>query len=78
MFAAALTRHAPATPGRTALVGHWRKNKQTGRLEWRWSLEPVSDDPEATQCPRRGRHHPTDVPGDPAAHHGAEATARPA
>jgi hypothetical protein len=40
MSAAAL---APATPGRTALVGHWRKNEQTGRLEWHWSLEPVSD-----------------------------------
>jgi hypothetical protein len=41
-FAAALTRHAPATPSRTALVGHWQKNEQTGRLEWHWSLEPVS------------------------------------
>jgi hypothetical protein len=44
MFAAALTRHAPATPGRTALVGRWRKNEQTGRLECHWSLEPVSGD----------------------------------
>jgi hypothetical protein len=44
MFAAALPRHAPAPPGRTALVGHWRKNEQTGRLECHWSLEPVSDD----------------------------------
>jgi hypothetical protein len=44
MFSAALTRHAPATPGRTALVGRWRKNEQNGRLEWHWSLEPVSDD----------------------------------
>ena len=44
MSAAALLRHAPAPPGRTALVGHWRKNEQTGRLEWHWSLEPVSDD----------------------------------
>jgi hypothetical protein len=49
MFAAALTRHAPTTPGRTALVGHWRKNEQTGRLECHWSLEPVSD--EAPACP---------------------------
>jgi hypothetical protein len=49
MFAAALTRHAPVTPGRAALVGHWRKNEQTGRLEWHWSLEPVSD--EASPCP---------------------------
>ena len=46
MSAAAL---ALATPGRTALVGHWRKNdKQTVWLEWRWSLEPVSDEPEAS------------------------------
>jgi hypothetical protein len=44
MFAAALTRHAPAPPRRTALVGHWLKNEQTGRLECHWSLEPVSDD----------------------------------
>jgi hypothetical protein len=49
MFAVASTRHAPATPGRTALVGHWRKNEQTGRLECHWSLEPVSDDP-AGRC----------------------------
>jgi len=48
MFAAALTRHAPATPGQTALVGNWRKNEQTGRLEWHWSLEHVSD--EAPPC----------------------------
>jgi hypothetical protein len=45
-FAAALTRHAPATPGRTALVGHWQKNEQTGRLECHWSLEPASDEAE--------------------------------
>ena len=38
-FAAALSRHAPAPPGRTALVGHWLKNEQTGRLECHWSLE---------------------------------------
>jgi len=44
MFAAALPRRAPAPPGRTALVGHWRTNEQTGRLECHWSLEPVSDD----------------------------------
>jgi hypothetical protein len=43
MSAAAL---APATPVRTALVGHWRKNEQTGRLECHWSLEPVSDEAE--------------------------------
>jgi hypothetical protein len=46
MFADTLTRHAPATPGRTALVGHWLKNGQTGRLEWHWSLEAVYDEPE--------------------------------
>jgi hypothetical protein len=40
MSAAALV---PARPVRTALVGHWRKNDQTGRLECHWSLEPVSD-----------------------------------
>ena len=44
MFARALMRLAPTTPARTALVGHWRKNEQTGRLECHWSLEPVSDD----------------------------------
>jgi hypothetical protein len=43
MSAAAL---APATPVRTALVGHWRKNEQTGRLECHWSLEPASDEAE--------------------------------
>ena len=37
-------RHAPATPGRAALVGHWRKNAHTGRLEWHWSLAPIADD----------------------------------
>ncbi len=31
-------------PARTALVGRWRKNDQTGRLEWNWSLEAVSDE----------------------------------
>jgi hypothetical protein len=41
MSAAAL---APATPVRTALVGHWQKNEQTGWLECHWSLEPVSDE----------------------------------
>jgi hypothetical protein len=41
-------RRAPVTPCRTALVGHWRKNEQSGRLEWRWSLEPVSEEPGTT------------------------------
>ena len=42
MSAAAL---APTTfPAGTALVGHWQKNEQTGRLECHWSLEPVSDE----------------------------------
>ena len=36
----------PATPARIALVGHWRKNEQTGRLECHWSLEPVSNEGE--------------------------------
>ena len=49
MFARALMRLAPTTPARTALVGHWRKNEQTGRLEWHWSLEPVSDEPLSLQ-----------------------------
>jgi hypothetical protein len=35
---------APATPVRTALVGHWRKNEQTGRLECHWNLAPMSDE----------------------------------
>jgi hypothetical protein len=39
-------RHAPVTPCRTALVGHWRMNEQSGRLEWHWSLELVADEPE--------------------------------
>jgi hypothetical protein len=41
-------RRAPVTPCRTALVGHWRKNEQSGRLEWHWSLEPVLDAPETS------------------------------
>ena len=49
-------RHAPATPGRMALVGRWRKNGQTGRLEWHWSLEAVSDEPAAPQSPSRALH----------------------
>jgi hypothetical protein len=36
---------APATPVR-ALVGRWRKNEQTGRLECHWSFEPVSNEAE--------------------------------
>ncbi len=35
-------RHA-----RIALVGHWRKNGLTGRLEWHWSLEALSEELEA-------------------------------
>jgi hypothetical protein len=46
-------RHAPTTAGRTALVGHWRQNAQTGRLEWHWSLEAVSDEPETPPSPPR-------------------------
>jgi hypothetical protein len=37
---------APATLVRTALVGHWRKNEQTGRLECHWSRESASDEAE--------------------------------
>jgi hypothetical protein len=43
-------RHAPPAPGRTALVGHWRQNAQTGRLEWNWSLEAISDEPEVARA----------------------------
>jgi hypothetical protein len=43
-------RHAPATPARTALVGRWHKNEQTGRLEWHWNLELLPVDPEAPPC----------------------------
>ncbi len=39
-------RYAPAMPGRTALVGRWRKNAETGRLEWNWGVEAISDEPE--------------------------------
>lgn len=44
-------RPAPATPGLTTLVGSWRQNAQTGRLEWHWSLEAISDEPEAPPSP---------------------------
>ncbi len=46
-------RHAPASPGRTALVGHWRKDERTGRLEWHWSLEALSDELEPPPSPLR-------------------------
>jgi hypothetical protein len=39
-------RRARRAPGRTALVGRWRQNVQTGRLEWNWSLEAISGRPE--------------------------------
>jgi hypothetical protein len=42
-----LERPAAATPGQTALVGRWRKNAHTGRLEWHWSLEAVAEETEA-------------------------------
>jgi len=48
-----VVRHAPVTPGRTALVGRWRKNNQTCRLEWNWSLEAVSDELGAPLLPPR-------------------------
>ena len=40
-------RRTAVTPCRTALVGHWRKNEQNGRLEWHWSLEALSEELEA-------------------------------
>jgi hypothetical protein len=46
-----VVRQAPATPGRAALVGRWRKNDQTGRLEWNWSLEAVSGELDAPLLP---------------------------
>ena len=44
-------RHALTTPARTALVGRWHKNRQSGRLEWHWNLELLSDEPDAPPCP---------------------------
>jgi hypothetical protein len=38
-----LARPAPAAPSRTGLVGRWRTNKQTGRLEQHWSVEALFD-----------------------------------
>jgi hypothetical protein len=38
-----LARPAPAAPCRTGLVGRWRTNEQTGRLEQHWSVEALFD-----------------------------------
>ena len=46
-------RHAPTIPGRTGLIGHWRKNEQTGRLEWHWSLEALSEELDPPLSPPR-------------------------
>jgi hypothetical protein len=43
-------RYAQAVRGRTALVGHWRQNAQTGRLEWNWRLEVICDAPEVVRA----------------------------
>jgi hypothetical protein len=42
-----IERPAAATPGRTALVGRWRENAHTGRLEWHWQLEAAAEETEA-------------------------------
>ena len=46
-----VARLTPAVSGRTALVGRWRKHEQTGRLEWHWSIEDVSEETEAPLSP---------------------------
>ena len=38
-----LARPAPVAPCRTGLVGRWRTNEQTGRLEQHWSVEALFD-----------------------------------
>jgi hypothetical protein len=43
-------RYARAMPGQTTLVSRWRQNAQTGRLEWNWSLEAISDEPEVARA----------------------------
>jgi hypothetical protein len=48
-----IERHAPATPGRTALIGRWRRSEQTGRLELHWSLEAVQEETEAPRSSPR-------------------------
>ena len=41
-----LERPTPAAPCRTGLVGRWRTNEQTGRLEQHWSVEALFDQRE--------------------------------
>jgi hypothetical protein len=38
-----LDRPARVAPCPTGLVGRWRTNEQTGRLEQRWSVEALFD-----------------------------------
>jgi hypothetical protein len=38
-----LERPAPVAPCRTGLVGRWRTNEQTGRLEQHWKIEALVD-----------------------------------
>ena len=38
-----LARPAPVAPSRTGLVGRWRTNEQTGRLEQHWRVEALFD-----------------------------------
>jgi hypothetical protein len=42
-----IERPAATTRGRTALVGRWRENAHTGRLEWHWKLEAAAEETEA-------------------------------
>jgi hypothetical protein len=41
-----LARPAPAAPCRAGLVGRWRADEQTGRLEQHWSVEALFDQRE--------------------------------
>jgi hypothetical protein len=48
-----LARPAPVAPCRTGLVGRWRTNEQTGRLEQHWSVEALFDKREPLTRSRR-------------------------
>jgi hypothetical protein len=45
-----LARPAPVAPRRTGLVGRWRTNERTGRLEQHWKVEAIFDKRELRTC----------------------------
>ena len=48
-----LARPAPVAPCRTGLIGRWRTNEQTGRLEQHWRVEALFDKGELLTRSRR-------------------------